>query len=288
MSTLSTAAEVAVRNAEIQRELTDEELLADFSSGFPRIPDMDRQIHTQWGPLSAHEAIEREKREFLARRRRAISEEKQRREEALKTAADREREQKEFEAAASRGEYRSALRRTLVSYEEGINAAREIEVALVNAKADLERLKGDNALDVVKLGKALGASRDLVDALETKLVRARETLASLEGALRQALGQAQREFMLLHGRERQELIAQARAQIEALFDRAALGRSPFRICQPESLAVCAQTVIALDKSAGFYVGRYNWPEVNSTESLLKAISEFEVRVSQTEGTLYLD
>ena len=51
MSTLPTAVETALRNAGIQRELTDEELLADFSSGFPSIPDMDRQILTQWGPL---------------------------------------------------------------------------------------------------------------------------------------------------------------------------------------------------------------------------------------------
>jgi hypothetical protein len=50
----------------------------------------------------------------------------------------------------------------------------------------------------------------------------------------------------------------------------------------------AHTVIALDKSAGFYAGRYNWPEVDSTEALLKGISEFEARVSQTGGTLYSD
>jgi hypothetical protein len=50
----------------------------------------------------------------------------------------------------------------------------------------------------------------------------------------------------------------------------------------------AHTVIALDKSAGFYAGRYNWPEVDSTEALLKGISEFEARVSQTVGTLYSD
>jgi hypothetical protein len=288
MSALPTVVETALRNAEIQRELTDEELLADFRSGFPRIPDMDRQILTQWGPVSAREAIEREKREFLARRRRAIAEEKQRREEAVKAAAEREREQKKFEQYAARGEYRSALRRALVSYEEGLSAARELESGLENARADLERLKGDNALDVVKLGKALGASRDLVDALETKLVRGRETLASLEGALRQALGQAQREFIFLHGRKRQELIAEARAQIEAVFDQVALGRSRYRIYEPEALAGCAHTVVALDKSAGFYVGRYNWPEASSTEALLKAVSEFETRVSQTEGTLYSD
>ena len=125
MSSLPTAAELAVLNAEIQRKPTDEQLLGDFTSAFPRIPDMDRQIHTQWGPLSAREAVEREKREFLARRRRAIAEAKQRREEAVKAAAEREREQKKFEQCAARGEYRSALRRALVSYEEGLSAARE-------------------------------------------------------------------------------------------------------------------------------------------------------------------
>jgi hypothetical protein len=110
----------------------------------------------------------------------------------------------------------------------------------------------------------------------------------LEGALRQTLGGARREFTFLHGRKRQELIVQARAEIERLFDRAALGRSRYRIYEPESLSACAHTVVALDKSAGFYAGRYNWLEAGPTEALLKAVCEFEVRVSRTERTLCSD
>jgi hypothetical protein len=161
------------------------------------------------------------------------------------------------------------------------------KTALANAKADLQRLKEDEgALDVAKLGKALRAGRDLVDALETKLTLAGKTLGQAEDTLRQALGEAQKEFVFLHQRKRRELIAQARDQIEPLFDRAALGKSLYRIYEPESLAVYARTVVTLDGAAGYYLGRYHWPEPSSCESVLQAVSELETRINQTQEAMY--
>jgi hypothetical protein len=281
MPPLPTAAEVAVRNAEIQRELTDEELLAEFISGFPRIPDMDRQIHTQWGPLSAREAVQREKREFLNARRQAIAEAKQRQEAAAKAAAEAERQQQEFEAAALRGAYLAALRDVLKTYNQAVSARCLLETALQNAQAELDRLKGEDTLDAVKLAKTLGIARDLIDALQTKLLLAGEELARAQEILRLALDAARREFVFLHSRKRQELIAQARGQIETIFDHTALGRSRYRIFEPELLAACAQSVVGLDKNTGFFGYRYHWPEAGSAEALLKAIDELEARWAHT-------
>jgi hypothetical protein len=124
-------------------------------------------------------------------RRKALAQAKQQREVALQATADRQREQQQFEEAAGRGEHRSTLRRTLISYEEGLTAVGEAEAALVNAKADLNRLKNENGgIDTVKLGKSLGAGRDLVDATELKLTRVRQTLAQAQTKLREALEHA--------------------------------------------------------------------------------------------------
>lgn len=101
MSTLPTAIEIAVQNTETEHEPTDQELLADFTSSIPSHPNPDSVITTPWGELSVAEARRREKAEFLANRRRAIAEVRQRQKAALEAAAEAEREQREFEQACS-------------------------------------------------------------------------------------------------------------------------------------------------------------------------------------------
>jgi hypothetical protein len=257
-----------------EREPSDEEFLSDFTSLIPHPTDPRAQVIFGRESLPYKDAVTREKDQYIAAKRRAITQTRERREAAARAAAQRQQEQAEFEAASVGGQHRLNLRQALTDYEQGANVAREAQDALADAHTELDRLKRENgSVDTVKRAKNLGSHRDLIDALEIKLARATETFTSLADALRQALGQAQREFSYLQMRQRQELLAAACAQIEALFDRTALSRSPFRVHQPESLADYAQSVVAWDKACGYFGGRYNWPAVSSPESLLGAVTQ---------------
>ncbi|HYY29794.1 MAG TPA: hypothetical protein VE860_17765 [Chthoniobacterales bacterium] len=285
MSTLPTAIEIAVQNTETEHEPTDQELLADFTSSIPSHPNPDSVITTPWGELSVAEARRREKAEFLANRRRAIAEVRQRQKAALEAAAEAEREQREFEQAAVRGEHLSALREALKRYNEASSVTSTLQIALENAKADLERLKQaeSGAMEPAKLAKALGTGRDLVDAWEIKHTQTSEALGSLEDALRKALVKGREEFAHLHRSKRKALLAETLLQIETIFDLQVLGQNHY---WPEPLSVCARSVVELDKTTGYFGGRYGWPETGSSEALLKAVNEFEARVSRTRGVLY--
>jgi hypothetical protein len=160
---LPTALEIAANAPE--REPSDQELLAGYQPSFPHPIDLNSEVAYGGEMLRYKDAVAKERAAFIARKRKAIQDKREREEQARLQQAERERQRLEFEEAAKKHEARATLKNALSAYKEAREQSRDFEVALTAAKGHEARLRADGDINNGdKLAKALGAARDQVDA----------------------------------------------------------------------------------------------------------------------------
>jgi hypothetical protein len=295
MADLQTAAEIVLEHTTTEEpEPSDAELGANYRPSFPHSPDPSAQVFFGGELLRFSEAVTRERSQYIAMRRRAIQDAKERKENARLQQIERERQQQDFEAACERREARAALKVALAAYQEAREQTADFEVALAQAKAHQSAVRSGPDPGNDKFGRSLGAARDAVDAAQIRCERTTLLLEDGSKTLLQALSNARTEFAYLHQVARKERLQRAGEQLDGLLNKEALRHLK---CSFEHLASAGQQVVALDQACGFRSGNYWWTDLKpqaqadgrvlpnaspSPTRLIQAATEVEQRFTELD------
>jgi len=156
---LPTAIELAANAPE--REPSDQELLAGYQPSFPHPIDLNSEVAYGGEMLRYKDAVAKERAAFIARKRKAIQDKREREERARIAKIEAAEKQQAFEAASKRGEARAALKDALAAYQQLREQTHTLESTLIEARAHEAFLRTDAAdPGNDKFGRTLGAARD--------------------------------------------------------------------------------------------------------------------------------
>src|SRR5262249_39675251 len=124
---------------------------------------------------------------FIARKRKAIQDAKERAENARLSAIQVEEKRQAFEAGAREGKGRAALKVALAAYQEAQEQTADFEVALAQAKAHQSAVRSGPDPGNDKFAKALGSARDQAEAAQIRLERSAPILEDASRTLLEAI-----------------------------------------------------------------------------------------------------
>ena len=269
-------------------EPSDQELARDYRPGFPGSPDPNAEIATAWGIMTYRQAVQRERAEYIARRRKSLQDRREREEQQRMAKAEAERKREEFDVGAREGKGRAALKGALAAYQQLQEQAHTLESALVESRATESFLRTSADPNNGKFAKDLGAAHDATLAAEVRVERTVSILQQAAQTLYEAITLGRAEYRFLHYQKRKERLQRAIDQFSSLFDRKAFARR-LKI-NFEDLATVSHPVIHLDRATNFEDYRHRWTDLNqqrmredglfesvlpSAEILLRAATEVE-------------
>jgi hypothetical protein len=205
-------------------EPTDAELAADYHPTFPHSIDPNAEVFFGGELLRYRDAVVKERAQFIAMRRKAWLDRKEREERARIAAIEAEEKRRLFEEKATRGEFRVVLKDALTAYQELQNESHSLKFALVEARADEAFVRTSADPNNAKFSKDLGTARDATLAAEVRLERVTSPLEQAAQALRQAIQGARAAYMYVHYGFRKERLSRAINEFEGLFDKKAFSR----------------------------------------------------------------
>jgi hypothetical protein len=116
-------------------EPSDAELAVGYSPSFPHSIDPNAETFYSGELLRYKDAVMKERAAFIARKRKAIQDKREREERARIAKIEAAEKRQAFEAASKRGEARISLRTALAAYQEAQDQVHTLESALAQAQA---------------------------------------------------------------------------------------------------------------------------------------------------------
>jgi hypothetical protein len=286
---LPTAIELAANAPE--REPSDQELLAGYQPSFPHPIDLNSEVAYGGEMLRYKDAVAKERAAFIARKRKAIQDKREREERARIAKIEAAEKQQAFEAASKRGEARAALKDALAAYQQLLEQTHTLESTLIEARAHEAFLRTDAAdPGNDKFGRTLGAARDATLACEVRAERAAPLLQQAAQTLCEAITLARAEFSFLFFEERKKRLERASDQLSALFDSGAFRHLRITL---QHLAGATCEVAGFDRATNYQGYHQLWIDLRrqqmqadgqllqnvspSAERLIQAATEVEDR-----------
>jgi actin-related protein len=270
MSAVLTAAEVADSRSREAPELTDEELLSRFTSSLRRRVDPNAMVYYFGETLPYHQALAREKADWLRRIRTYLAENKEREKQAREAQAKYEEHQRLFRERAAQGFYRKNLKEELAKYCEIYDTGCQLAGKLEAAQAAKAKLAADTETNITKLQKLLAENGDLINALSNRLVAQETLFEAQKQVLTSAIRDAKAELVHQWHSLRQPLLKESEQLIKKILK--------IDDYEAAKLAAGAHLVVELDGAANCNRGGASWTPTNDVVRLAHEVEERFVRL----------